>query len=248
MIGGVGQRMLAGVAKKMAGQFFQAVDADIAGVRARRPPPQPRPACRRRPRPARPAPVAGAAPAVHVARRTRPPRAPGTGLRSSASSSAAADRPGRRGRRRRRSGGADRCARSPPPPSRSPPSRARCSPDSVKANIDKCVDLTRAASRPPAPSWSCCPSRRRPGSRPDCSPEELWDLVSELPGAVIEPLQAVARELGVHVVRRHLRARARARRRLQLRRCSSAPTATLLGVYRKTHPFCTEIRRPAAAG
>lgn len=30
-IGGVGQRMLAGVTKKMAGQFFTAVDADLAG-------------------------------------------------------------------------------------------------------------------------------------------------------------------------------------------------------------------------
>ena len=30
-IGGVGQRMLTGVAKKMAGQFFTAVDADLAG-------------------------------------------------------------------------------------------------------------------------------------------------------------------------------------------------------------------------
>ena len=33
VIGGVGQRMLAGVTKKMAGQFFTAVDADLAGVR-----------------------------------------------------------------------------------------------------------------------------------------------------------------------------------------------------------------------
>jgi len=33
VIGGVGQRMLTGVARKMAGQFFAAVDADIAGVR-----------------------------------------------------------------------------------------------------------------------------------------------------------------------------------------------------------------------
>jgi len=31
-IGGVGQRMLAGVTKKMAGQFFSALDQDIAGV------------------------------------------------------------------------------------------------------------------------------------------------------------------------------------------------------------------------
>ena len=33
VIGGVGQRMLTGVTRKMAGQFFDAVDADIAGVR-----------------------------------------------------------------------------------------------------------------------------------------------------------------------------------------------------------------------
>lgn len=32
-IGGVGQRMLSGVTKKMAGQFFAALDAEIAGVR-----------------------------------------------------------------------------------------------------------------------------------------------------------------------------------------------------------------------
>jgi carbon monoxide dehydrogenase subunit G len=36
MIGGVGQRMLAGVTRKMAGQFFEAVDDDIAGVRKER--------------------------------------------------------------------------------------------------------------------------------------------------------------------------------------------------------------------
>jgi carbon monoxide dehydrogenase subunit G len=34
VIGGVGQRMLTGAARKMAGNFFAAVDADIAGVRA----------------------------------------------------------------------------------------------------------------------------------------------------------------------------------------------------------------------
>lgn len=33
VLGGVGQRMLAGVTRKMAAQFFAAVDADIAGVR-----------------------------------------------------------------------------------------------------------------------------------------------------------------------------------------------------------------------
>lgn len=41
VIGGVGQRMLAGVTRKMAGQFFEAVDDDIAGVRKEGKKPQP---------------------------------------------------------------------------------------------------------------------------------------------------------------------------------------------------------------
>src|SRR6476620_8007865 len=44
MIGGVGQRMLAGVTRKMAGQFFQAVDDDIAGIRKERGKARPKPA------------------------------------------------------------------------------------------------------------------------------------------------------------------------------------------------------------
>jgi uncharacterized protein len=74
VIGGVGQRMLTGVAKKMAGQFFQAVDADIAGVRAPAPAAAPAGAAAPGapvvpgaavPAPAVPA-VPGAAPAAHV--------------------------------------------------------------------------------------------------------------------------------------------------------------------------------------
>jgi carbon monoxide dehydrogenase subunit G len=38
MIGGVGQRMLAGVTRKMAGQFFEAVDDDIGGLRKEKKP------------------------------------------------------------------------------------------------------------------------------------------------------------------------------------------------------------------
>lgn len=41
VIGGVGQRMLAGVTRKMAGQFFEAVDDDIAGVRKEKKKPKP---------------------------------------------------------------------------------------------------------------------------------------------------------------------------------------------------------------
>jgi carbon monoxide dehydrogenase subunit G len=58
-IGGVGQRMLAGVTKKMAGQFFTALDRDIAGL----PPVGAELAAVGAPAGAAPAAVAGAGPA-----------------------------------------------------------------------------------------------------------------------------------------------------------------------------------------
>lgn len=62
VIGGVGQRMLAGVTRKMAGQFFEAVDADLAGVRAeKKPQPKPHPKPHLKPQPVEEVP-AGARP------------------------------------------------------------------------------------------------------------------------------------------------------------------------------------------
>ena len=91
----------------MAGQFFQAVDADIAGVRA--------PAAAAAP--AGPVAPAAAAPGVPAGRRCRAgrPRPRRAGRRRGAPATDFArrrprrrgDRPGRRGRRRRSPGGAD---------------------------------------------------------------------------------------------------------------------------------------------
>jgi hypothetical protein len=38
------------------------------------------------------------------------------------------------------------------------------------------------------------------GFTPGLGAEDLWDLVSEIPGHVTEPLQETARRLGVHLV------------------------------------------------
>src|SRR5674476_873127 len=43
------------------------------------------------------------------------------------------------------------------------------------------------------------PETTTTGFTPGCSPEQLWDLVSELPGPVIAPIQAAAADMGVHV-------------------------------------------------
>ncbi len=76
-IGGVGQRMLSGVTRKMAGQFFAALDADIAGAQA--PGPAEAPARRRRPPPSAGAPGGPAGRRAAPTPRSFAGRAPGTG-------------------------------------------------------------------------------------------------------------------------------------------------------------------------
>ena len=71
-------------------------------------------------------------------------------------------------------------------------------------------------------------------------PQELWDVVSTVPGPVTEPLQEVARELGVHLVWGTYE---RGAQRGVVHNASVliGPDGGVLGVYRKTHPFCTEL-------
>jgi len=115
------------------------------------------------------------------------------------------------------------------------------SPDGVLANIEKCVDwLTRCAQATGA-ELIVLPESATTGFTPACSPDELWDLVSELPGPVIEPIQAAAARLGVHVC---VGTYERGPERGVVYNSSVliGPDGSLLGVYRKTHPFCGEIR------
>jgi len=115
------------------------------------------------------------------------------------------------------------------------------SPDVVKANLENCVDwLTRCVEATGA-ELVVLPESATTGFTPDCSPEELWDLVSELPGPVIAPIQAAAATLGVHVC---VGTYERGVERGVVYNSSAliGPDGSLLGVYRKTHPYCTEIR------
>jgi predicted amidohydrolase len=111
-------------------------------------------------------------------------------------------------------------------------------PDVVKANIENCVEwLTRCVEATGA-ELVVLPETATTGFTPGCTPEELWDLVSELPGPVIAPIQAAATALGVHVcVGTYERGLERG-----VVYNASALIGSLLGVYRKTHPYSTEIR------
>ena len=114
-------------------------------------------------------------------------------------------------------------------------------PDVVKANIENCVEwLTRCVEATGA-ELVVLPETATTGFTPGCTPEELWDLVSELPGPVIAPIQAAASALGVHVC---VGTYERGPERGVVYNASAliGPDGSLLGVYRKTHPYSTEIR------
>lgn len=112
--------------------------------------------------------------------------------------------------------------------------------ESVKANtakaveyVERCVDATDA-------ELVVLPETVTTGFTPGCGPGQLWDLVSELPGPVLEPGQEVAARLGVHLVWPTYE---RGPRRGVVFNSAAlvGPDGALLGRYRKTHPFCTEL-------
>jgi predicted amidohydrolase len=119
------------------------------------------------------------------------------------------------------------------------PVQGPLSPEVVRANLDRCVDLTRRCVEETGAELVVLPETATTGFTPDCSTEELWDLVSEVPGPVTEPVQRVARDLGVHVC---LGTYERGPERGTVYNASVLvdPAGEVVGVYRKTHPFCTE--------
>jgi deaminated glutathione amidase len=114
-------------------------------------------------------------------------------------------------------------------------------PETVKGNlakaaewVERCVDGTGA-------ELVVLPESATTGFTPGVGPEELWDLVSAVPGPVTEPLQEVAGRLGVHVV---VGTYERGVERGVVHNASVLldRSGEVAGVYRKTHPFCTEMR------
>ncbi|CCH75539.1 Nitrilase/cyanide hydratase and apolipoprotein N-acyltransferase [Nostocoides australiense Ben110] len=112
--------------------------------------------------------------------------------------------------------------------------------ESIAANVAKCVDFTRECVAATDAELVVLPESATTGFTPDCSPEELWDLVSELPGGIVQPVQDLAKELGVVIC---VGTYERGPKRGIVYNSSALidRTGEVLGVYRKTHPFCSEI-------
>jgi len=114
-------------------------------------------------------------------------------------------------------------------------------PETVKGNLSKaaewverCVDATGA-------DLVVLPESVTTGFTPGVGAEELWDLVSPVPGPVTEPLQEVASRLRTHLVVGTYE-RGADRGVVHNAAVLLDPSGEVAGTYRKTHPFCTEMR------
>ncbi|MEO6502889.1 MAG: carbon-nitrogen hydrolase family protein [Jatrophihabitantaceae bacterium] len=107
---------------------------------------------------------------------------------------------------------------------------------SVAANTDRAIELTRRCHAATGAELIVLPESVTTGFTPGVDTEQLWDLVSELPGPVLQPFADLAAELGSHLV---LGTYERGPQRGVVYNAAVvlSPAGELLGVYRKTHPF-----------
>ncbi|MDQ1740064.1 MAG: deaminated glutathione amidase [Pseudonocardiales bacterium] len=108
--------------------------------------------------------------------------------------------------------------------------------DSIAANIARALELTRRCQAATGAELIVLPESVTTGFTPGIDTEQLWDLVSELPGEVLQPFADLAAELGTHLV---VGTYERGPERGVVYNAAAVlgPAGELLGVYRKTHPF-----------
>jgi deaminated glutathione amidase len=111
----------------------------------------------------------------------------------------------------------------------------------VKANLATCVDHVERCVAATGADLVVLPESATTGYTPAVDPATLWDLVSELPGPVTEPLQDAAARLGTHIVVGTYE-RGEGRGTVHNTAALLGPTGDVLGSYRKTHVFYLEDR------
>jgi predicted amidohydrolase len=119
------------------------------------------------------------------------------------------------------------------------PARGPLTAASVTANAERAIELTRQCHAATGAELIVLPESVTTGFTPGIDTEQLWDLVSELPGPVLQPYADLAAELGTHLV---LGTYERGPERGVVYNAAVvlSPAGELLGVYRKTHPFGSE--------
>lgn len=114
-------------------------------------------------------------------------------------------------------------------------------PNDPQANINKCLIWLERAVRDYQADLVVFPETVTTGFDTGLSPEELWDLIDEVPGKHSEQIQAAAKEYSVHLVWPTYR-RAGKRGRILNSAVLIGPDGEVIGIYDKTHPFPGERR------
>lgn len=117
--------------------------------------------------------------------------------------------------------------------------------ESIAANIAHSIEWTRRCHEATGAELIVLPETVTTGFTPDCSAEELWDLITEIPGrgdashTQLAPYADLARELDVILC---VGAYERGEQRGIVYNAAVlfGRDGAVLGRYRKTHPFCSE--------
>jgi predicted amidohydrolase len=116
------------------------------------------------------------------------------------------------------------------------PSSGALTAESIAGNCARAVALVRDCVAATGAELVVLPESLTTGFTPGVDVETLWDLMSEIPGAVLDPFTAVAVELGVHLVVGTYE-RGPQRGVVYNAAVVIGPSGEVLGSYRKTHPF-----------
>jgi predicted amidohydrolase len=114
-------------------------------------------------------------------------------------------------------------------------------PNDVQANVEKGVAWLEKAVSENEAELVVFPETVTTGYETKLEPEELWDLVDEVPGRITRDIQEAAKSLGVHVVWSSYR-RGRERGVVYNSGILIGPDGEIIGVYDKTHPAPMERR------
>jgi predicted amidohydrolase len=111
----------------------------------------------------------------------------------------------------------------------------------IAQNCARSADWVRRCAAESGAELIVLPETASTGFSPGLDAEGLWDLIGEIPGPLTEAVQAAARDTGTHVVWGTYE-RGPERGVVYNSAVLIGPDGAVLGVYRKTHPFCTELR------
>ena len=114
-------------------------------------------------------------------------------------------------------------------------------PNDPQANIEKSLLWLEKAVKEYQAELVVFPETVTTGFDTGLSPEELWDLIDEVPGNTSQKIQAAAAKYGVHLVWPTYR-RAGERGRILNSAVLIGPDGEVIGIYDKTHPFPGERR------